>query len=166
LTVHNRPVSSAVTDDRAHALRARYARRFGDPGFPLPVESIAEDLLGLDVQRVPMVCSGMLLPSERRILVNSDEAPVRQRFTIAHELGHWICQCLEGSVEPVYCRAADVMSETARLAEREANVFAAELLMPEEQVRAADAAPERFGVSDVAYRWRRFSFGLGERPDA
>ena len=117
-----------------------------------------------------MACSGMLLPAERRILVNAEEAPVRQRFTIAHELGHWICQCLEGSVggsvEPVYCRAADVMSETARLAEREANVFAAELLMPEEQVRAADAAPERFGVSDLAYRWRRFSFGLGERPDA
>ena len=43
-----------------------------------------------------MVCSGMLLPAERRILVNADEAPVRQRFTIAHELGHWICQCLEG----------------------------------------------------------------------
>ena len=96
--VHNQSVSARVTDDRAHALRARYARRFGDPGFPLPVESIAEDLLGLDVQRVPMVCSGMLLPAERRILVNADEAPVRQRFTIAHELGHWICQCLEGSV--------------------------------------------------------------------
>ena len=33
-------------------------------------------------------------------------------------------------------------------------------------MRAADAAPELFGVSDLAYRWRRFSFGLGERPDA
>ena len=54
------------------------------------------------------MCSGMLLPAERRILVNADEPPVRQRFTIAHELGHWICQCLgEGSVEPVYCRAAE-----------------------------------------------------------
>ena len=110
----------------------------------------------------------MLLPAERRILVNADEAPVRQRFTIAHELGHWICQCLEGSSasSPSTAGPRTSMSETARLAEREANVFAAELLMPEEQVRAADAAPERFGVSDLAYRWRRFSFGLGERPDA
>jgi IrrE N-terminal-like domain len=159
-------VSAPVSDDRAHALRARYAARFGDPGFPLPVEAVAEDLLGLDVARVAMQCSGMLLPAERRILVNADEPPARQRFTIAHELGHWVCQCLEGSVEPVYCRATDVVGETARLAEREANVFAAELLMPEDEVRAADADPDRFGVSELAYRWRRYSFGLGERPGA
>jgi Zn-dependent peptidase ImmA (M78 family) len=133
----------------------------------VPVESIAEDLLGLDVQRVAMECSGMLLPAERRILVNADEGRERQTFTVAHELGHWICQCLEkGKVEAVYCRTADVMTETARFAEREANVFAAELLMPEDEVRTPGSEAERFGVSELAYRWRLFSFGLGERPDA
>ena len=40
---------------------------------------------------------GMLLPSERRILVRADEPEPRRRFTIAHELGHWVCQCLEGT---------------------------------------------------------------------
>lgn len=127
----------------------------------MPVESIAEDLLGLAVERVTMDCSGMLLPAERRILVNADEHETRQRFTIAHELGHWICQCLEGTAEPVYCRANDV-DESARALEREANVFAAELLMPEEEVRRG--GNNRFGVSDLAYRWRLYSFGLGEPP--
>jgi Zn-dependent peptidase ImmA (M78 family) len=160
-------VSSPINDARAHELRCRYRERFGFGDFPVPVEAIAEDLLGLDVQRIEMDCSGMLLPAERRILVNADEGKERQTFTIAHELGHWICQCLEkGSVEAVYCRTADVMSETARHAEREANVFAAELLMPEDQIRTPGATAEGFGVSDLAYRWRLYSFGLGERPEA
>jgi Zn-dependent peptidase ImmA (M78 family) len=50
--------------------------------------------------------------------------------------------------------------------EREANVFAAELLMPEAEVRAAGGSvpAERFGVSGEAMRWRLFSFGLAPRP--
>lgn len=155
-----------VTDPRAHDLRRRYDERFGPVDFPVPVEAVAEDLLGLDVQRVELACSGMLLPAERRILVNAEEGPQRQRFTIAHELGHWICQCLEGSTEPVYCRDTDLKTTASRAAEREANVFAAELLMPEAEVRDPLASPDRFGVSELAYRWRRYSFGLGERPVA
>ena len=57
---------------------------------------------------------GMLLPPERRILVRSDEPQPRRRFTIAHELGHWICQCLEGDMQPVYCRAAEIGVDAGR----------------------------------------------------
>jgi len=54
----------------------------------------------------------------------------------------------------------------------EANVFGAELLMPEAAVREAWAALRdsnalayRFRVSALAAQWRLFSFGLGkERP--
>ena len=38
--------------------------------------------------------------------------------------------------------------------------------MPEEMVRNPLATPDLFGVSELAYRWRLYSFGLGERPDA
>ena len=65
--------------------------------------------------------------------VNAGEPEPRRRFTIAHELGHWVCQCLEGAAAaaPVYCRAEDVgVDPAAKALEREANVFAAELLMP------------------------------------
>jgi Zn-dependent peptidase ImmA (M78 family) len=65
------------------------------------------------------------------------------------------------------CRAEDVATGTDRAIEREANIFAAELLMTEGAVRAAaqhtDAAA-RFGVSAEAMRWRLYSFDLAEPP--
>jgi Zn-dependent peptidase ImmA (M78 family) len=67
------------------------------------------------------------------------------------------------------CRAEDVAPGTDRTLEREANVFAAELLMPEPAVRAAwaeadgiDATAVRFGVSQAAAHWRLYSFTLVE----
>ena len=86
------------TDPRAHELRDRYLATYGGDEIPVPVESIAEDLLGLRIEEDDLGdCSGMLIPAERLILVNASEAmsgetPTRRhRFTIAHELGHWIC---------------------------------------------------------------------------
>jgi Zn-dependent peptidase ImmA (M78 family) len=132
------------------------------------VESIAEDLLGLAVERQQLgEVSGMLLPAERRILVNESEGEARQRFTVAHELGHWVCQCVgRPSAQPVYCRAEDVGADPeARLREREANIFAANLVMPEEAVRAA-GGENRFGVSDEALAWRLYNLGLRTNPPA
>ena len=155
------------TDPKAHDLRRRYLDVYGGAEFPVAVASIAEDLLSLEVEHVEMECSGMLLPAEGRILVNADEPDTRQRFTVAHELGHWICQCLEGSAEPMMCRDKDLSTAADRAREREANVFAAELLMPEEAVRGvgdAAAAAIALGVSPEAAQWRLYSFGLGPPP--
>ena len=145
----------------------------------MPVESIAEDLLGLRIEEADLgECSGMLIPAERLILVNAAEAmsgdtPTRRhRFTIAHELGHWVCHArgAEGA-RPTYCRAKDISQDTERALEREANVFGAELLMPEAAVREAWAAlPDttrlaaRFSVSTLAAQWRLYSFGLAPKP--
>ena len=102
----------------------------------------------------------MLLPVERRILVNAAEPEPRQRFTIAHELGHWICQCLEGTAKPIYCRADEIgVDPDAKALEREANIFAANLVMPEGAVREA-CGENRFGVSDEALAWRLYNLGL------
>ena len=160
------------TDPRADALRERYHAIFGGEDLPVPVESIAEDLLGLTIEEHDdLPVSGMLVPAERRIVVNGREAresPGRRRFTLAHELGHWVCQCLNGATTPVYCRSADLDPAVDRSAEREANIFAAELLMPEAQVKAAATSgaslPERFRVSAEALQWRLHSFGLGPPP--
>jgi Zn-dependent peptidase ImmA (M78 family) len=142
----------AVTDPRAHALRSRYHRLFGGDELPVPVESIAEDLLGLAIHREDLDgISGVLYPEERQVYVNSSDVPARQRFTIAHEL----------------CRAEDVSPAADRAIEREANVFGAELLMPEHAVRrhAGDSdAADVFGVSQLAFSWRLYSFDLAERP--
>ncbi len=154
-------MSDPYDEPRAHQLRDAYHAAFGGDELPVPVESIAEDLLGLAVDvRDDLMVSGMLLPSERRIVVRSDEPEPRRRFTIAHELGHWICQCLEGTAKPVYCRAEEIgFGPEARALEREANIFAANLVMPETAVRAA-AGANVFGVSEEALAWRLYNLGL------
>jgi Zn-dependent peptidase ImmA (M78 family) len=158
-------------DQRAHDLRARYHAIFEAPELPVPVESIAEDLLGLHVEEANLGrISGLLYPSEMRILLNATDASPRRRFTLAHELGHWICQCVGREAQPVYCRTTDVTLDPAtKTREREANIFAAELLMPEPAVRSAYVGSSaglgvRFGVSDEAMAWRLYSFDLGGAP--
>jgi hypothetical protein len=177
------PSASAgpYSDARAHELRARYLATFGGDEIPVPVRSIAEDLLGLRVEQADLGdCSGVLLPAERLILLNAREASYdgeptqRHRFTIAHELGHWICHAREGQAldaQPTYCRSQDIAHDVDRALEREANVFAAELLLPEGAVRAAwarlpsiAAAADHFRVSRQSAHWRLFSFGLVNRP--
>jgi IrrE N-terminal-like domain len=162
-------VSSSYDEPRAHQLREAYHAAFGGDDLPVPVVSIAEDLLGLAVEvQEDLSVSGMLLPSERRIVVRADEPEPRRRFTIAHELGHWICQCLEGTARPVYCRAEEIgVDPEAKALEREANIFAANPLMPEEVVRVKHLAGEtqQFRVSDEALAWRLYNLGLtGEAP--
>jgi IrrE N-terminal-like domain len=172
-------VAVKYEDPRAHAVRERYLSLFVGPELPVPVEAIAGDLLGLRVEESwDIDCSGMLLPAERRIVLNANERaggrndpPLRRfRFTIAHEIGHWVCHCDEGRapvVEPKYCRAVDLTEVTDRAFEREANVFAAELLMPDPAVREAweelgdmGACAARFDVSPTAMHWRAHNLGL------
>ncbi len=122
----------------------------------------AQGVLGLAVEARELDVSGMLLPAERRILVNAAEPEPRRRFTVAHELGHWICQCLEGTAKPIYCRAEEIgVDPEAKALEREANIFAANLVMPENKVRTSDGK-NHFGVSDEALAWRLYNLGLLE----
>ena len=178
-------VATTYEDPRAHAVRERYLDTFGGVGLPVPVEAIAEDLLGLRVEESwDIDCSGMLLPAERRIVLNASEQaagrndpPLRRfRFTIAHEIGHWVCHCLEGRAphpKPSYCRAVDLTVAADRALEREANVFAAELLMPDSDVRDVwsgledvDACAARFDVSRTAMHWRLYGYSLvPDRPE-
>jgi Zn-dependent peptidase ImmA (M78 family) len=164
---HSGP-ASPYRDPRADALRARYHELYEADELPVPVEAIAEDLLGLFVEEVDLNgVSGLLYPAERLIQVNANDAPTRRRFTLAHEVGHWVCQVQEGRGAPLMCRAEDIAPGADQALEREANIFAAELLMPEPDVRATAADPSaatRFEVSREAMHWRRYSFGLAQRP--
>jgi hypothetical protein len=160
-------------EPRAHALRERYHALFHADELPVPVEAIAEDLLGLHVEEAELDgISGLLLPAQRRIVLNETDVAPRRRFTLAHELGHWICQCLEGRTAPIYCRAEEVGADpTAKRLERQANIFAAELLMPGAVVRATwtgslSSAAETLGVSEEAMHWRLYNLGIVESPPA
>jgi len=62
------PVATTYEDPRAHAVRERYLATFGGEGLPVPVEAIAEDLLGLRVEeRWDIDCSGIFLERTWRL---------------------------------------------------------------------------------------------------
>ncbi len=79
--------------------------------------------------------SGFLAVKEKTIVVNLRHAPVRRRFTIAHELGHYQLHRRERGNTPafidrtVYFRKGN--SSASHRMEMEANAYAAGLLMPE-----------------------------------
>ncbi len=128
--------------------------------LPVPVEDIADSHFGLYVRDVddmaeapgcPEVAgdqtiSGLLLPSRGEIWVNADEArqwPPRRRFTIGHELGHWVLHqdrqtslfCRHGTIDPSEGEQAAPERPPLDPIEQEANWFAASLLMPASLVR-------------------------------
>lgn len=102
--------------------------------IPVPVEAIAAKNQ-IRVSKAPHPSfSGMLIRKNGRALigVNSNEAPVRQRFTIAHELGHFFLHQQKDAFVDYRDNKRDVM-RTPR--ERQANMFAAALLMPSDLLR-------------------------------
>lgn len=126
--------------------------------------------------------SGMLLREEGMppvIGVNTAHAHVRQRFTIAHELGHWALHPGRLVIfdRPMRINRRDSVSAMATDREEiQANAFAAALLMPErivrqrvselpaEQRRDPDRAgaflAKEFKVSTAAMSFRLINLGL------
>lgn len=127
--------------------------------LPVRPERVAKQL-GLDVVKMDLDqdISGLLVVqgAHARICVRKSDAVVRQRFTIAHEIGHFSLSHLADD-EHVHVdrgfviRMRSPKSSTGKdRVEVEANQFAASLLMPERLVREA---AERYGrppLSDVA----------------
>ena len=130
------------------------------------VSALNRELVGKT--REPFTSEAALEPmgDGRAIVLNGDGVAGRRRFTIAHEIGHFV-------LHPERCRPerGGAVNEAGRLEEREADSFAAELLMPEHLVREAvrehglDATrlADRFEVSRKAMLTRLRSLGLAER---
>jgi Zn-dependent peptidase ImmA (M78 family) len=122
-------------------LRAkREARRIlteaGPIKLPVPVKEIARRYAQLMEREIPGEISGMLVPIEDEnewiIVVAKSDGEVRQRFTIAHELGHLVLHSYTAPHADRGYKLRDARSsEGSVLEEIEANQFAAELLMPE-----------------------------------
>ena len=111
---------------------------------PVPIDEIAGKFAHVMYYKLPDDVSGMLLPLPKEaakhkwsIVVNVDHAEVRQRFTIAHELGHLLMHryTTPHADGRFVVRFRDAKSATGSDREEiEANQFAAELLMPESLV--------------------------------
>ena len=163
-------------DDRAADLLAKADTRTA----PIDVEALARDA-GASVIRHKYErgdISGMLLREPGRVIIGVNSAPtsVRQRFTIAHELGHLELHRGRALIMDVPVRV-NFRDHTSSLAsdreEMEANRFAASLLMPADllvtlarktNVQDIDALiatlAKRFRVSSEAMSYRLVNLGM------
>jgi Zn-dependent peptidase ImmA (M78 family) len=135
---------------------------------PVPIDAIIRDIgLPLHYEAMADNISGYIerQNGSYRIVVNSNHAPTRQRFTAAHELGHYIYhRDLLG--EGVGDNRAYRTDGTDRpnvnirpIHERQANSFAANVLMPRHRLASVDGEStsvlaSRFGVSQAAMKIR------------
>jgi hypothetical protein len=92
------------------------------------------------------------------ILYNSGiSSPGRQNYTLGHELGHHLLHRL-AFPEGIQCSAEDVLGSphAIRQIEREADLFAADLLMPFDDLRRqlpSGGVPDLDSLSDLARRY-------------
>lgn len=168
----------------ARAAAERLVERLGLHTAPIDVEHlagsvglriIATDDLGADI-------SGLLVSRDgvASIAVRKTDPLVRRRFTIAHEIGHFVLRHYMRRNELVHAdEHAQVMYRSPRASEGldplevQANQFAASLLMPSKLVREEAAKLQRplfeddvkvlagqFKVSEQAMTIRLTTLGL------
>ncbi len=127
---------------------------------PVPVITIAKDL-GLRVFKTepevwPDNISGLIQRYSKdkfRIIINGDHHEHRQRFTVAHEIAHFILhkdRIGDGITDDALYR-----SGLSTALEREANRLAADILMPPPLIRAElergiDDIPGLAGIFNVS----------------
>lgn len=124
---------------------------------PINLEAIATYLnVPIFYETLAPDISGFLYTEADRsaIVVNKAQRPHRQRFTIAHELGHLLLshKCDQVHVDKGYTLnfRSDRSDDVSRSDEVQANAFAATLLMPTAMLKAdLDRLPRPFDDTDI-----------------
>jgi Zn-dependent peptidase ImmA (M78 family) len=168
--------------EAVEAQAAKLLRKLQITAPPVPVEIIAT-LQNIQIARsvADWNESGFLLRQNGTAIIgiNSRNSARRQRFTVAHELGHYYLHegkplIVDQSV--MVNKRDDVSSQATSQEEIEANQFAAALLMPADWVRQASklqvdrgassrdqlisALAKDFDVSVDAMGWRLTNLGI------
>jgi Zn-dependent peptidase ImmA (M78 family) len=144
---------------------------WGESAFPVDPVRIAKRL-GIDVLVADLApnTSGALVKRSGQdpvIFLNASDSPNRQRFTCAHEIGHFVRR----ADDPDQYEWVDLRGPLAAVGvdpeEIYANAFAASLLMPEDEVRRLhkENRPELFmaqyfDVSREAMQFRLLNLRL------
>ena len=149
---------------------------------PVPIDLVAH-CLGLKTEASVLGddISGLLVVEKKRgaIGYNSTHAPVRQRFTVAHEIGHYVMHVKNSTrsrrfIDRFVAFRDDESSAGNDWEEVEANAFGAALLMPARLVREEikkhcldlddeddlNALAKQFNVSTSAMSYRLVNLGL------
>jgi hypothetical protein len=190
--------------DQAHSVVAneilvRHARLTGQAiELPVPVDLIIEKTYGLEIswdvieEPAGAMILGALHPGDRRIVLNERHSQMfdrwvgPERFTLAHELAHWVYdaddpnQLAFATEDPsgakfCYHRESQGLADDGRIREVNANKLAAHLLLPEHLVRQASidavvadfrSTAARWGVSQQTLRIRLEDLGVIDNIDA
>ena len=156
-------------------IRRQAARLLDSAGVSREPVSLRDVVSALNLElvhktREPFSCEAALQPlgDAHAIVLNGAGDERRRRFTIAHEIGHFVLH--PGRCSP---ERDGLVNEAMRVQEREADSFAAELLMPEHLVRQAvqeqgddpTLLADRFQVSVKAMQVRLSRLHLAKRGD-
>jgi Zn-dependent peptidase ImmA (M78 family) len=139
---------------------------------PIDIRAVVEKIFKIKIVETDLgkSVSGFLekVGSEWLIYVNILESETRKRFTIAHELGHFIYDrnkyIADASLEPDQIFFRD---DNTNPIERRANEFAAELLMPKNTFddcvkngcNTIAGLADKFKVSTSAIKYRAYKLG-------
>lgn len=143
---------------------------------PILAKEIAENI-GLNVVCVKFneidskynKISGFIDTDSCNMYVNALENPKRMNFTIAHELGHYLLEHTSKAEYGELLYHRPLCKEDDPVIEKEANYFAANLLVPEEFLKKTiknypfitdSQLGNIFGVSDAVIRDRRQTAGV------
>ncbi len=170
---------------KAERAAAKIVRRYHQSKPPVDVEAIAQaEGIQVRYQALEESVSGVLMrdgAGTGTAGINSIHHPNRQRFTIAHEIGHHLLHPNRPEVvidEQMFFFRGEPRDKGTpeHLREMEANAFAAALLMPKELLQAearrrefsafdetaVRSAASRFGVSTQALTFRLQNLGMLE----
>lgn len=143
-------------------------KTFGVDSPPIPlldiVSSYGIEISYADFSDVPHgnEIAGFIDLEKNKIVVNEDDSPNRQRFTIAHELGHFIMHqnyIKDGKKYNVLLRMP-LKNHNYTPEEQEANCFAASLLVPKMLLESYSELPNGisaslFAVSEDVIKYRK-----------
>lgn len=134
----------------------------------LDLPAVLEEVFSVDVAIVdlPSGLDGCAWQTEsgRLIVLNRTSSWARQRFSLAHELGHILACDAQTLI------AEEVPPHSSQMTEKRANSFAASFLMPADEVRAMAGdvndpvhfaeLVNHFRVSPISLAWRLVNLGL------
>jgi predicted transcriptional regulator len=162
-----RPLTLSESRQLLDRQATRLLKLTGFAGPPVPIEQVIGDLPRLEIKRfADLPTSGRTQWAGNRwvILVAEDEAKVRQRYSMAHELAHVLYHPLAVPSLP----ATTNLTAEERL-EAACEYFAACLLMPrlwmkrayfDEGIQDVPSLARLFGVSWLAMRVRLEQLGF------